>query len=433
MLKHSIIYLLGQTHNFNYLVDDGTITASPSRPLKRDNNPIISLVVKPFYCSQSLIPGCHTPGEKVRINVQSKIFQLDISGKVKFENIVFDGSDTFLNCDQCSYCRAVYYEDDFYTDDKGKSIDEGLFVPQKSCDEFASVSFFSLESTGILTLKSVNFQNFRQQYKALIYNQGGILNLYDVNFYNFMSKPKSGAIVSVPCSNSYCGEIHYINGSIQLLNNGYEITDEIDLSSFMKLNMLRWLEIDGITAKYNIVHKQTSDSDNRSMFELSKVLNISVINSKFDHNYAYNGLFYIDQKEMSMPTEINSQRQLIYHNLKNVIFESNSFKNNSAHTTAILNVEYNKDLQNVLMSQNLFLNNVGTSSGLIIFSNKGHLKNEYITGENRLIRLVGTSRTLVSFPSRTLTFSSNNFTQNSYDDDALNINNFANVVINGNS
>jgi hypothetical protein len=102
------------------------------------------------------------------------------------------------------------------------------YAAQSLCDFYHDKSFIVVAATGQLTISNALFTSFRQQLKALIWNQCGDIELQNVDFDNCIPAPQglNGGLFGQSCPDSqapyYCGHFSFIIGSVKRLNNGYE-------------------------------------------------------------------------------------------------------------------------------------------------------------------------------------------------------------------
>ncbi|CAG9320351.1 unnamed protein product [Blepharisma stoltei] len=429
--KYSVVYLMKGTHNLTLVVDDDYLyDATASRPLYRKTNKLIKITVKPLYCSIYNHTGCLDDDEKVTLVVDTNPITLDVLTDVTFENIIFDGSTKFSPyCSDCDYCKKTTESGGEIYDDHGNTLDSNSYVPQSTCDKFQSTNFFIIGSNAILHLNNVEIKNFRQQYNSIITLNGGILNMNSVDFYNIMSKPQSGIILSNSCNSNYCGEIHFKNSSVSSLNNGYEINDDIDLSGFMVLNKINYVEMDNITFENNLVNNIDPEDSTKGMFTLHQILNLTLLNLVLQYNFNYDTFFYINQYQMDMPQIIDSNKKPIYENLINIRFENLLFKNNSSIKILALIAQYNNDLQNILINNCTFLNNFSEDDGIISISYKGNLNKEFISGDSRVITLDSGKKIIVDFPPRNITLKDLDFIKNTFGGSQISLYNLPNLYI----
>ncbi|CAG9320353.1 unnamed protein product [Blepharisma stoltei] len=429
--KYSVVYLMKGKHNLTIVVDDKYLfEATTSRPLFRESAKQIKIIVKPLYCSIYNHTSCVDDNDKITILVDTYPITLDIQTDVTFENIIFDGSTKFSPyCSDCDYCKKLTISSEKITDDHGNILNSSSYVPQSTCTQFNSVNFFEINSNGILNLKIVEIKNFRQQYNSIITLNGGILNMSLVNFYNIMANPQSGVIISNSCNSNYCGEIHFINSSVSLLNNGYEINNGLELAGFMVLNQINYVEIENITAEYNLVNNNDPELSKNAMFTFNQILNFTLLNSIFEYNFNYDGFFYINQYQMDMPLKIDNNSQPIYENLINIRIENVLFQNNSASRSSFLILQYNKDLQNILINNCTFLNNFSEDDGVIRISYKGNLIQEFISGDWAIITLDSGKKLKVVYPPKTIIFKYLNFTKNSFGGQGIFLSSLPNLSI----
>ncbi|CAG9323993.1 unnamed protein product [Blepharisma stoltei] len=422
--KYATVYLMSGSHNLTTFDDSTSLEAKSSKPLYRDTTDTIQLLIKPLYCSIYSVSNCVDDGQSITVYVDAIPLSLDISTNVTIENIIFDGSITFApHCADCNYCKSATNNDGQLLDDRGKPLLTGNYAPQDICNTFSNLGFFNITSAGILNLKNVKIQNFRQQYSSIISVNGGILNMESVNFYNFMSAFQGSAISST-CSSGYCGEIHYLGGTVSAMNNGYEITKQITLAPFLSATKTNYVEIQDIIAEKNIVQRTTNQVLFQTFGYFYNVLNITILNSEFRFNYNYDGLFYINQNSLVMPTTLDSDYSLIYQNLQNIRVENCTFYNNSAQTYAGFIIKFNKELQNIYFNNNTFYNNIG--SEIIYIDYEGSYYSIFVSGESRVTTIDG-KNIKIHYPKRTITFYNLNFTNNFLSETAIEISNVPNV------
>ncbi|CAG9323996.1 unnamed protein product [Blepharisma stoltei] len=429
--KYSVVYLMRGIHNLTQVIDDDyLLEATASRPLYRTSNKLVQITIKPLYCSIYSHPDCVNDDESITIIVDTLPIAIDILTNVTFENIIFDGSTKFSPfCTDCDYCKATTSDDGVITDDHGNTLDSNSYVPQSTCDEFHNTNFFEIGSNGILYLNNVEINNFRQQYNSIVTLKGGILDMSLVSFYNIMSKPNSGVIVSNACSSDYCGELHFINSSVSLLNNGYEVNDAVDLAGFMVLNQIKYVKFEDITIEYNLVNSIDPESSTKAMFTFNEILNLTVLNSVFQYNFNYDALFFINQYKLDMPLEIDDNKKLVYENLINIWIENALFQNNSAITSSTFIIQFNRDLQNILINNCTFLNNYSEDDGIIDISYKGKLIQEYISGDSRVTTLDSGQKIKADFPAKSITLKNLNFTKNTFGGSGISLSNLPNLYI----
>jgi predicted outer membrane repeat protein len=240
--------------------------------------------------------------ESTFIKDSLKIVKISSSALIMhFKNIIFDGSrvlkeDCTLEASFCLYCPSIVslftiHQNWTWVDDRRKRVSDEMQIQNEKCSHFSDTEIFVLTQEAIF--ENVVFRDFRMKFKTLIRSSNS-LNLTNVNFTSLEPKP-GGNVVEVSCTVE-CSEVdfNYNKGKITDLNPGHEITDYIELGSFLKVNTIRSIILTGLESTFNFLYSNAESSFSSYFFNVVDFNGtFTVSNSNFSNIYA-NSLFDID-------------------------------------------------------------------------------------------------------------------------------------------
>lgn len=153
------------------------------------------------------------------------------------------------------YCPVLIKTVFGYEDDRGDPVDyvrNELF----QCTDYASSSFFKVNSGAALRLQNVLVQDFTIQLKAIILLEGGSAALANVTFSNVQpgTSPCEQAIIlsTQDCDPfDFCGSFTYQVGKVEYLNNGNELSLDSSLNLFIRLSFVTSILIEDVAFQYN--------------------------------------------------------------------------------------------------------------------------------------------------------------------------------------
>lgn len=233
------------------------------------------------------------------------------------------------------------------------------------------------------------------EYDSIISIDNGRVYLQSVDFYNIVTSSTGCAIKTINSSSSNPLSIFtYNSGTVQLINNGFEIRDDKKLGSFLCLSEVITVEINNIDFTYNIFNGGDSD-----FIYLENIYLLKLQSSNFNYNYSGKDLIYIDQTSLKMSIDLVGT----YQTSTNIDIQYVVFSQNTANS--MIYIEYNKECQNIELANNVFELNFGDES-LITISYDADLDDLCINGGTQNIQSTGIS---LYFPPRFINFIATTF------------------------
>ena len=249
------------------------------------------------------------------------------------------------------------------------------------------------------------------QFYSIIYVQKGSVSLINVNFINIYTYYKGNAILAFGEGNSFS----YQGGTVELINNGYEIMNRNNFPGFMLIEGFNSVLLTDITFQYNII-----GISNSPLIKLYQNDIIHLENLIFTCNYILaSEVILIDQTNLIMPINISATYQIA----TNIYIYNNSFFNNTS--ISLITITMNQDCQNINIDNNIFNTNIG-SRNLLQLTYTNFLPFICIYGVNITTNLIRNQT--IYIPPRSINITNSIFINN-YQNTLININNLANLYL----
>ncbi|CAG9318584.1 unnamed protein product [Blepharisma stoltei] len=377
------IYKLRKTMNFIYLANDGEYTLNNCETFGSYS---WSYVVKTYDENKV----------KIKINGWSAS-TCEISKSVTFENVIFDGSEQYVTCNDTAYCEYCSYStynetNGYWYNDRNQPSSQNL--PISNCKN-PRTSLFLMHNAHF-TLKNVEIRNFRFNFSYIIQGSGN-LKLLNVNFDNVqLSGSEENAVI---CGNDRYGDldINYIGGSVTRLNNGYEIDDPIDLRGFLYTIYMTTIIIRDVEFKYNLVaRKPNSSLSTASLIYFKTIRSIEIGNCTFMYNYCETGVIYSKLDLSDYETDYNETNYLYYVMRTHIYIHDSRFISNYGNL-GIVHIEFLYKLLNVHFDNVTFESN-GVDGDSLVYIYNPNILEEYKTETSASIVVpnIGTASVILS-------------------------------------
>ena len=357
----TVVFLLPGTH---FLAPGTTNIVDPLATVSAPQ-----IFVRTLLCSISQVAGCGSDSAIIQLTAQTVVFS--VSTQVTFENIVFTGGFPLKpGClsATCTYCPVLFLDlkTNLWMNDRGETIDEGQYAEQTLCDVYQNDVLFNVRMDAVLQLTNVTFTNIRHQPRALILSTCGLLQFANVTFSNIMPRQlglRSGVItweMDPRKSPYYCGELLYNNGTVEMLNNGYELTPDVSFTGFAYIHCVKLVNITGVQFLYNnmFIGARSTDSSSSLLF-IEEFREVHVMYCRFLNNIADVGGGLYLSSSLRIPI-INANGISQEHLLTHVHIFQTEFINNTAAIGAAFWVTFLQDHQNVLVENCTLSGNVAT-------------------------------------------------------------------------
>ena len=205
--------------------------------------------------------------------------------------IIQGGFPLKSGCSACIYCPKLTQTALGLVDDRGSSVNPGQVAEQSLCQGYSSSAIISVGPAASLNLTNVSFLNIRYQPKALIESNCGDVFLERVSFADIMTARTGlkGAVIMFTANSSdlsTCGSFWYRNGSVELLNNGYEIAKDWLFSGFLRADKVTSVLISNLTLRLNHLPSSLLHFLNSDLITLENCL--------FDTNLVYLSAIFIE-------------------------------------------------------------------------------------------------------------------------------------------
>ncbi|CAG9321986.1 unnamed protein product [Blepharisma stoltei] len=422
--NYAIIYLLNDGTHYLTCVSTSnpisTVLVDACNPLSKSVN-ISSLVIAPYENFTITL--------KLKPDNKFLTFTLSNTTNLTIKNIVFSGEDILTACPSsnpyCTYCaNTTLKSDGFYYSDQGTKL--STYLSTTTCSSYRAKTIFNLFFGSKLTLRNVNFTNWRMELKSIVTSYGGNVTFSNVNFDNIRcywnqavqpgqsasQQSKYSVIYFLDCGdpNYNCGSFDYTNGTVSRLNNGYEY-GAAQFSGFLSADKIRTVKLKNVNFVNNIVYSPYVASSTYSLIKLAIYRSIEISHCTFEKNAANYGLIYLEPIALVFRNDVNFNKEFIDLLLYHVYIHDSIFKNNYGQFAGILSITYLSELQNILLD-NLFINGNGVLSGPLIIVDNQYYSNQYLT--DTAVNITDTKSNLVEaiFKKRKFIFKSSVITNN---------------------
>ena len=396
----SVVYLLGD----NFYLDEYFFEGN------NVNDPLIytlyaQIEIKPYYCSQGQIVGCYIDGVKPIITITDKWVEFTVTNSFLFTNVTFRHNYPFdPNCSGCDYCpHTTTNSNGVVLDDRGNTITPGTFLDTYYCAQYSNKVLFTVRPGGQLTLqvifkKDVDFQDMRMTYMAIIAIDQGTVTLIDVTFKNIYTSSTGAAIYNYNDKDtSFLGLFNYTGGSVQLINNGYELIKNANLGNFMHLTNVIQVVIANVDFSYNIF-----SGPNSYFVALVNIYQLELSNSTFAYNAFPGSIISLDQTGLVMAVDFSAT----YQTTNNIDISNTTFTQNTGGS--LISLLYKDECQSINITNNTYVSNYCTSD-MISVKYQAPLSDVCKLGGNVVNENTGSS---VYYPPRYLNITESTFTSN---------------------
>jgi hypothetical protein len=152
-----------------------------------------------------------------------------------------------------------------------------------------------VESAGILRLEEVILADFKQQLGSLINLKCGSVLLAQVQFTNCQAWK---ALIWAD-QEAVCGSLVYQEGTISLLNNGYEYSNNLISSAFLALTRVKSLLLSRLFFSANFAYSS-------ALIALTNLNSSEISNCTFEHNFAKEGIISVSLSLEAARVELSS-------------------------------------------------------------------------------------------------------------------------------
>ena len=309
-----------------------------------------SLTIATLLCSASPHPLCQFTPATLRLSPRHPLFS--VSGRLILRDLSLSGYFSLLGDESgLTYCPYRELKDGIWRNDRGEEVQEADNSPL--CEEYWEHSLFTVVETGHLMLQNVQLTGLKQQLKAIIANQCGSITLQSVSFIDCMSRPRDsqGGLIlqtSVPqhLQPYWCGELLFLGGSVELLNNGYEFRTDLRLGSFLVGAGFRNVTVWGVKFEFNFVPTATS-----SLLNLGTTRSLLISNTSFLYNIGGLSAGLSLLSDLTFPPS-PSEESFLHITLTNVNFTNNTSQACTCVCLSFLNHQQNVHMAGVTFQGN---------------------------------------------------------------------------------
>ena len=275
--RYTTVWLLPGTHVW-------TVPSSRNPALPQEF-PHRVITVKTLLCSEVTSIACTDERATIQLSSESPTFLVDFSLSLRNVNIQGD-FPLKSGCGECVYCPTT----------QGNT---NQVAEQSLCDVYASTAVISVRPAAQLYLTDVSFLNIRHQPKAIIASVCGHISLERVSFSNVMAAKRGvlGGVIELSAEGSDpCGSLLYRNGTVELLNNGYEVGGEWDFSAFVRVDRVNSVYFEGLIFHLNLASALIYAVNSGDM---------RILNCSFDTNLVDISTISIQATDLGTPSTIS--------------------------------------------------------------------------------------------------------------------------------
>jgi len=399
-LPFNSVYLLAGSHLLYPTSSSSLLT----------NEVLTETVIATLFCTFQPKDHLQCATSRAVIQLTAQFTSFTVLHTVVFESVIFEGGFSLKSgcaLSTCLYCPYVHFNTtlDEYQNDRGENIHLADYAVQSICDFYHDKSFLVVSATGNLTVFNSLFASFRQQLKAIIWNECGDIHLINVDFDRCMSAPQglSGGLFGQACPDSKapydCGTFSFLSGSVSGLNDGYEYRPDIVLSGFLSADGLQTLLLESVLFEYNFlpVGERISTMDSTMLF-LNRFRTATLTDCIFRYNIASLSVGLTVLNSFQFHLVLDSQQVATEQTLRHITLSGLTFYNNTAEKGTLLYVGFSDEHQNILIANCTFVNNFSRKGALISVQNDG-LAETYKDGDY-VNMLLGQAITAIWVPPR---------------------------------
>lgn len=317
---YTTIYLLDGTHLLSSVSldqDSNEFTCqSEVSPLSRDSQYKTQYItLKTAFCSEIDIPGCADSSATVELTSDVVVLNTESNTSLYLSSVNFNGAYSLYTDDcnteeYCTYCPYFKPQGKGYVEsDKGELFSQDEVVYASNCQGFNNQSFISVKN-GVLAIKAVQMNNFRQQFSNLISCESS----FTIESTDFDNCQTFSSMIKGNCrsqGNDICS-FSYATGSISRLNNGYEYRADAVQAGFLTLTSYKSVTLSSMTFSKNVIF--TSSTSNANLIYITLPDVVSLIDLVFDTNIVIAGLISLDYSELTYDKfDIDSQGYSVQH------------------------------------------------------------------------------------------------------------------------
>jgi hypothetical protein len=400
--NYAIVYLLAGTHRLQYASDGN---GSPLAGISA-----LEITIETAICSEMPVLGCST--DPAVIQLTPDLVSLVVTHNLTLRNVVVKGGFPLkpgcADAETCTYCPVISWDSlsATYLNDRGQTIDISTYADQSLCDPYHNFVLIDIRPEANLTLLNVIFTDIRHQPLALISSTCGNLVLTNVKFRNIVPKRNGLGVIMWTSMGSkepyFCGSFIYDIGTVELLNNGYEINHDSYAAGFASFSAIYLLYIHSVSFLYNNAYIGEHRTDyTSSLIHVQNSRQIVLSDCLFEGNLADTGAGIIVQSELTMPI-VNDNGVSKEHALVHIWIVRCQFVRNYARVGATFYVYFGEDHQNVVVENCTFVQNVAKE--LDVLAVIGSDVFEYMELGKTVQLIVNGVKTAVFIPPSYLTF-----------------------------
>ena len=363
--NYAVVYLLAGNHSLQYTSDGND---SPLAGISA-----LEVTIETAICSERPIAGCSA--DPAVIQLTPDLVSLVATHNLTLRNVVVKGGFPLKpgcsGAETCTYCPVVNWDvlSATYLNDRGQTIGISTYAEQSLCDSSHNFVFINMRPEANLTLLNVTFADIRHQPLALISSTCGNLVLTNVTFRNIIPMREGlGVIVWTSMSSKepyFCGSFIYETGTVELLNNGYEINPDSYAAGFASFSAIYLLYIHSVSFLYNNAYIGEHRTDyTSSLIHVQNSRRIVLSDCLFEGNLADMGAGIIVRSELIMPI-VNDNGVSREHALVHIWIVRCQFVRNYARVGAALYVYFGEEHQNVVIENCTFVQNVAKESDVL--------------------------------------------------------------------
>jgi hypothetical protein len=213
------------------------------------------VIIDSNYCEFYPAQGCLE--DRAEIRVTDRLMTFVVEGFwLSFYSVKINGYYAFKKtCADvtCSYCPYLAMDNGSYFDDRHHKYDE---KPDWIECEDSETPFIKVDCQGYLELDGIRLSNFRLKQSAFI-QAAGAMYIVGTHIDNVSSSASGGGFIVQDCRNCPKCSLWFADSSVKYFNNGYEIRDELEQSSFLTVNSPPSVWFSGVVFTRSIVHSST--------------------------------------------------------------------------------------------------------------------------------------------------------------------------------
>lgn len=400
--NYAVVYLLAGTHSLQYTSDGN---GSPLAGISA-----LEITIETAICSERSILGCSV--DPAVIQLTADLVSLVVTHNLTLRNVEVKGGFPLKSgcagAETCTYCPVINSDiaSATYLNDRGQPIDISTYAEQSLCEPYHNFVLIGMHPEANLTLLNVTFTDIRHQPLALISSTCGNLVLTNVTFRNIIPKKDGlGVIMWIAMTSKepyFCGSFIYDTGTVELLNNGYELNQDSYAAGFASFSAIYLLSIHSVSFLYNNAYIGEHQTDyTSSLIQVQNSRQIILSDCLFEGNLADTGAGIIVRNELIIPI-VNDKGVSREHALVHIWIVRCQFVRNYARVGATFDVYFGEDHQNVVVENCTFVQNVAKELNVLAVISSDVFA--YMEFGKTVQLLVNGVKTAVFIPPSYLTF-----------------------------